>query len=88
MIHKTTSPAFGATSERLQAMAHGVVIDDARVEAIFAEAKLNISKEHREIHRYADLWLSADEAIKAGLASAVKEFAPTKGAPLFFLGPT
>jgi ATP-dependent Clp protease, protease subunit len=88
MIHKTTSPAFGATSERLQAMAQGVVIDDARTEAIFAEAKLNISKEHREIHRYADLWLSADESIKAGLATAVKEFSPTKGAPLFFLGPT
>jgi ATP-dependent Clp protease protease subunit len=88
MIHKTTSPAFGATSERLQAMAQGVVIDDVRTEAIFTAAKLSISKEQRDIHRYADLWLSADEAVKVGLATAIKEFSPPKGTQLFFLGPT
>jgi ATP-dependent Clp protease, protease subunit len=88
MIHKTTSPALGATSERLQAIAHSVVIDDLRTDAIFTAAKLRISNEQRDIHRYADLWLSADEALKAGLATAIGEFAPPEGTQLFFLGPT
>jgi ATP-dependent Clp protease, protease subunit len=88
MIHKTASPPFGATSERLQAMTKSVIIDDSRMEAIYAAAKLNISKEQREIHRYTDLWLSADEAVTAGLATGIKEFFPPKGAQLFFLGPT
>jgi ATP-dependent protease ClpP protease subunit len=86
MIHKTTSPAIGATSERLEAMAQSVTLDDARVEAIFAAAKLNITKKQREMHRFADLWFSADEAVKAGLATVVQEFAPPKGIQLFFLG--
>ena len=36
MIHKTISPALRFTSERLQAMTQSVLIDDARMEAIFA----------------------------------------------------
>lgn len=69
-------------------MAKSVIIDDARMEAIFTAAKLKFTKEQREIHRYADLWLSADEAVTTGLATAIKEFAPPKGIQLFFLGPT
>jgi ATP-dependent Clp protease protease subunit len=88
MIHRTTSPAIGATSERLEAMAQSVVIDDCRTEAIFASENLNLTKKQKEIHRFADLWLSSDEAVKAGLADAVKEFAPPNGTKLFFLGPT
>jgi len=69
-------------------MSQGVIIDDARTEAIFAEAKLKISKEQREIHKHSDLWLSADDGLKIGLATAVREFVPPKGTQLFFLGPT
>lgn len=88
MIYKATSPAIPATSERLQAMAQSVLIDEIRTEAIFKETNISLSKEQRETHRYADLWLSADEAVKAGLATAIREFATPKGTQLFFLGPT
>ena len=88
MIYKTTSPPLGATSERLQNMVQSVQLDDARTEAIFAAANLNLTKKQREIHRFADLWMSADEAIKAGVATIIQEFAPPKGTQLFFLGPT
>jgi ATP-dependent Clp protease protease subunit len=88
MIHRTTSPQVGATSERLRAMMQSVIIDDARIEAIYQDAKLNITPEQQDIHRIADLWLSADEAIKAALATGIGEFAPPKGTQLFFVGST
>ena len=88
MIHRTTSPPIGVTSDRLHAMIQSVVLDDARIEAIFKEAKLKITPEQRDIHRVADLWLSADEAIKAALATGIGEFAPPKGTQLFFVGAT
>jgi ATP-dependent protease ClpP protease subunit len=87
MIHRTVSPGIGATSERLHAMAKSVILDDTRTENIFIAAKLNINKDQREIHKVADLWLSSDEAVAAGLATAIGEFAPPKRTQLFFLGP-
>jgi ATP-dependent protease ClpP protease subunit len=86
MIHRTMSPAIGATSERLHAMAQSVILDDARTAAIFAEAKLNITPEQDATHKVADLWLSAEEAKTANLATEIREFAPPKGTQLFFVG--
>lgn len=86
MIHRTTSPAFAFTADRLHAVTHSVALDDGRTDAIFAAAGLNLTKEQKEIHRIADLWLSAEEAIAANLATEIKEFAPPKGIQLFFLG--
>ena len=86
MIHRTTSPPHGATSDRLHAMVQSVALDDARTEAIFTEANLEISKAQWEVHKVADLWLSAEEAKTARLATEIKEFAPPKGTQLFFIG--
>lgn len=86
MIHRTTSPPVGTTSDRLHAMIQSVVIDDARIEAIFRDAKLNITPAQRDIHRIADLWLSSEEAVTAALATGIGEFAPPKGTQLFFVG--
>jgi ATP-dependent Clp protease, protease subunit len=88
MIHKSTSPALGVTSERLKSMAESLAIDDDRLEAIFAAENLTLTKKQKQVHRLSDLWLSADEAIKVGVANSVKEFSPPKGTQLFFLGPT
>ena len=87
MIHRTMSPAVGVTSERLEAMMQSVAIDDARIEAIFASANLTLSKQQKKTHQSADLWLSSDEATKAGIATTLKEFSPPKGTALFYLGP-
>ncbi|WP_426418369.1 ATP-dependent Clp protease proteolytic subunit [Bradyrhizobium genosp. A] len=88
MIHRTTSPAIGATSDRLEAMTQSVLKDDARTEAIFTASNLNLTKKQKETHRFADLWFTAEEAAKAGLIQSIKEFGPPKGVQLFFLGPT
>jgi ATP-dependent Clp protease protease subunit len=86
MIHRTMSPAIGVTSDRLHAIAHSVLMDDARIEAIFLAAELKIDPDQRAVHRVADLWLSADEAKEANLVTELREFAPPKGTQLFFVG--
>jgi hypothetical protein len=53
MIHRTMSPAVGATSERLHAMAQSVILDDARTAAIFAAAKLKTTPEQDATRRRA-----------------------------------
>jgi ATP-dependent protease ClpP protease subunit len=49
---------------------------------------VTLSPEKWDVHKVADLWLSADEAVKAGLATAIADFAPPIGTQLFYLGPT
>ena len=39
MIHRTTSPAIGVNSERLQSIIQSVAMDDARMDAIFGRSK-------------------------------------------------
>lgn len=85
MIHRTMSPAFGMTSERLRAAVRSVEIDDGRTEEILKAVSL--TQEHREIHKIADLWLTSDEAKTVGLVTRIAEFGPPKGTQMFYLGP-
>jgi ATP-dependent protease ClpP protease subunit len=85
MIHKSyASPQF-ATSDRLQAVAHMLVLDDERVEAIFRR-HLKLDDSHWATHKTADLWFSGKEAITAGLASEIAEFSPPKRQQMFYVG--
>lgn len=84
MIHRTTSPPQGMTSERLRATVRSVEIDDARTEEILRG--ISLTKENRDVHQIADLWLSSAEAKEVGLVTEIAEFAPPKGTSLFFLG--
>ncbi|WP_165405964.1 ATP-dependent Clp protease proteolytic subunit [Bradyrhizobium genosp. SA-3] len=81
MIHRTTSPGQPATAERLNAIAHSVVADDQRTEAIL-RAHLSLSEDQWSVHRSADLFLTAKEAITCGLAE-LGEFAPPVGTRVF-----
>jgi ATP-dependent protease ClpP protease subunit len=38
-----------------------------------------------DVHKVTDLWLSAEEAVKYGLATEIADFAPPKGEQLFYL---
>jgi ATP-dependent protease ClpP protease subunit len=42
-----------------------------------------LTPEQWETHRQGDLWLSADEALAAGIATEVAEFAPPAGYRIF-----
>jgi ATP-dependent Clp protease protease subunit len=87
MIHRSYANApIGATSDRLHAVANSLVLDDERTEALLHK-HLKISADHWAIHKIADLWLSSTEALEAGLIDEIGEFAPPKGAPIFYVGP-
>lgn len=86
MIHKTTFSPIAATVDRLQSAAFAATLDDQRVEAILHE-HINLPEEKWGVHKFADLWLSASEAVEAGVADAIADFSPPKGEQIYYVGP-
>jgi ATP-dependent Clp protease protease subunit len=82
MLHRTQAGAQGITAQRLQAVGKSISLDDQRTEAILRE-RLNLPDEMWEVHRVADLWLSAEEALRCGLATEIADFAPLLGSQVF-----
>jgi ATP-dependent Clp protease protease subunit len=82
MIHRSYASPLAATSERLQATVRGLILDDERCERILRD-HINLDDEQWTTHNVADLWLSAEEARKAGVLTEIGNFAPPKGAQLF-----
>ena len=50
------------------------------------QSKLKLPEDKLEQHRVADLSLSADEAVAAGLATSIGDFMPPKGQRMFYIG--
>ena len=87
MIHRTTFSPIGATADRLQAAANTALLDDQRTEKILHDC-VNLPQDKWDVHKVADLWLSADDASKAGIVTDIAEFSPPLGSQLFYLGPS
>jgi ATP-dependent Clp protease, protease subunit len=84
MLHRTTGGVLSSTAGRLQAIAKSIVLDDNRVEAILRD-RLRLSDDKwRELFS-TELWLSAQESVECGLASAIGEFSPPPGAKILAL---
>ena len=86
MIHRSYASPLAATSDRLQAMAQGLILDDERCERILRD-HVNLDDDQWAMHRVADVWLSAEEAKKVGLVTEIGDFAPPKGTQLLYVGP-
>lgn len=82
MIHRTTIMSNAATTERLQALANNVIIEDTRTEAIL-RSHITLSEANWDVHRVADFWLNAQDAITAGIADGIGEFSPPLGTKIF-----
>lgn len=78
MLHKTHASPQTASAERLYAAARSVMLDDTRMESIIRQ-NLSLSSAQWSDHEGFDLWLSADEAVGAGLATDIGEFSPPLG---------
>ena len=81
MVHRVQSPGQPATAERLHAITQSVIADDERTEAIIRQ-HLTLTDDQWLIHRNADLWFTAKEAVACGLAE-IGEFAPPAGSKIF-----
>jgi ATP-dependent protease ClpP protease subunit len=86
MVHRTYFSPVGATSDRLQSAANTAILDDQRIEGILHQ-HITLSQDKWDIHKVADLWLSADDGLRAGLVTEIADFCPPKGIQLFYLGP-
>jgi ATP-dependent Clp protease protease subunit len=83
MIHKSAFTFNApATAERLKIGAEGLVVEDARSEAVLRR-HITLPDEKWRIHERGDLYLTAEEAVKFGLAHSVGDFAPPPGSKLF-----
>jgi ATP-dependent protease ClpP protease subunit len=78
MIHKTFINPINATLDKLKTTSQSLLLDDTRTEGILKE-RAKLTREQWETHRQGDLWLSADDALAAGIATEVAEFAPPAG---------
>ena len=82
MVHRTHFSPVGATSE---GPANTAILDEKRIESVL-QSKLKLPEDKLKLHSVADLWLSADEAVAAGLATSVGNFTPPKGQRMFYIG--
>lgn len=83
MIHPTSlSPQAGMTAPLLQSSLNGALADDARTENILRE-RASIPEDSLAARRSKDVYISAADAVRYGLAGEVREFALPKGHQLF-----
>lgn len=82
MIHRSHISPQAATVEKLKVITEGLILDDARSDAIFKE-NIKLPDEILEQLKYHDVHLSGGDGVKFSLASEISEFAPPKGAKVF-----
>lgn len=81
MIHRSQVPMQNATTVELKHLAHSTGQDDDRMEAIIRECS-TLTEDQWNIFHGHNLWLSAEEALAAGIATAIGDFAPPRGEPV------
>jgi ATP-dependent protease ClpP protease subunit len=84
MFHRSTNSPQFATATKLDYIAKSLVLDDARTDAIVREhVKLPDELWKDMIHH--DVYLSGEEAVQFGLATAIGDFSPPAGIQVFNL---
>ena len=82
LIHRSHNSPQAATAGRLEATAQSLTLDDQRTEAILRNhVTLDMDRWSRLDHY--DIRFSAKEAVDAGLADEVAEFAPPPGSLIY-----
>jgi ATP-dependent Clp protease, protease subunit len=82
MLHKShTSPQF-ATADKLDRLARNLVLDDERSEDIWRQ-HLKMPDELWKQLEFHDIYLTAEEAAKYGLATEIGEFSPPPGMQIY-----
>lgn len=83
MIHRSHfSSGVPASSQQLQAIADSLTIHDRTIETIL-RAHITMPDDKWEIHKHADLHMTADDALKYGLIDEIADFEPPLGATIF-----
>ncbi|MDA0832927.1 MAG: ATP-dependent Clp protease proteolytic subunit [Planctomycetota bacterium] len=82
MIHSSRFSLQNSTSSQFEAISKLAGLEDRRIEAIFSEAvrmkDIGISDIQNK-----DVWIECEEALRAGIAHEIGDFAPPPGAKIF-----
>jgi ATP-dependent Clp protease protease subunit len=81
MVHRAHASPQAANSDRLKTVTDSLILDDKRTEAILRQ-HIDLSDEMWATHRYGDLYLTGEQAVSFGLATALGEFSPPPAARL------
>jgi hypothetical protein len=60
-------------------------MDDHRIEAILRD-HIKLTQAKWDEHKLTDLWVSAEDAVNAGMADGFGEFSPPVGTQMFYVG--
>lgn len=78
MIHRVATSPQAATGKRLKTLAESVSIDDRNMETILRSA-LKLDEELWKRLEYEDLYISAEDAVRFGLADEIGDYTPPPG---------
>jgi ATP-dependent Clp protease protease subunit len=78
MIHRTQTTTTAANTQTVKAFAESAVLFDKNTEAILRK-HINMPPEKWAHFDHNDLWFSAEDAVKYGLADEIAEFSPPPG---------
>lgn len=83
MIHRTQTTTQAANTQTVKAFAESAVLFDKNTESILREHIKNMPAEKWAHFNHNDLWFSAEDAVKFGVADEIAEFMPPAGTRLF-----
>lgn len=85
MIHRCQASPQGANAAHMAAAIDSLAIDDTRMDGILKN-HLTLSEEKWAQYDHHFVWIGAREAVAAGLATAIGDFAPPLGSPVYAFG--
>ena len=85
MIHRVQAAPMGADLSRMAATYQSLKIDDERTETILRD-HLTLSAEQWELYERHMLWLTAEAAVQAGLATEIGNFSVPAGTQIYDFG--
>lgn len=82
MIHRTQTTTQNANTQTLKSCVDASTLADHRTEAILRQ-HITMPIERWAHYNHNDLWFSAEDAVKFGLADEIAEFSPPPNTELF-----
>lgn len=82
MIHRTQTTVQSADTQTIKSLTESAILFDTSTEAIL-RTHVNIPKEKWSHFDHNDLWFSAEDAVKFGIADEIADFVPPSGAKIF-----
>lgn len=82
MIHRTQTTTQAANTQTVKVFAESAVLFDKNTESILRE-HINMPADKWAHFDHNDLWFSAEDAVKFGIADGIAEFAPPVGTKFF-----